>query len=567
MEKEVLNIEICNTADQKQVVELFSLASLDQGSTPQPDEIVPGDGSGELYSFSNKSNTPGSYLDTVNNILYIPTSAGIYIYDIFTKSESYINTSTSVQGQSLPSNDVEYIFVDENTNTLYAASGKYGWVYDIDNNSAYQFAETNNANLTFIIYYDDIIYFGANPIDHMSKRENGVNTNITVPANGDDVSYGTITDIIIHESTNTLYCATAANGLYSYNIDTDTGKHFTTGTSVNGTALPSNDTQYAIAINEDIILVPTDSGLWLYNITTDTGSVINTGTSVNGDSLPSNLIYDIDYDITDEKIYFSLGTAGAWRYHFATNTGEIIGTATSGDNRPGGTTSTQIVTYGSVLEIFNDELWRWNEYIVQQGTSGSTINISSSESNGVSYDYITRGIQQSPIQISKIIFTSENSLQKYNSLTHLIETARGSEETYEVQFSNYVNPLLPFKQIHVDLEENLLIDFEKFLKIPIEANTCVQLLFQFTQKSPDQLMKHLVPDNKDVLPIYYDEDGKQIPAISSGNIGEFVDSTVTDSTVTERSRSEVEVPQFKWLPPWIGIAIFAVLLKIKQKNG
>jgi len=560
MDKGILNIEICNTADTKQDVDLFNIGSLDgQGEVSQPEEIVTGDNSGELISLgANRSYVGASALDKDNNVLYTYTpSSGIRVYNIFTRQSSNITTATPVNGNALPNDTIGAIFWNPQNGYIYVSNLSNNiWVYDPATNTGSLIADQMINNPAFLFVYNDIIYTGNNGSggDYVIKLEAGVKTNLSNPANGDSMA-DQMGMAYLHIATNTLYFSTYGDGFYSLNLTTDTGKHHLTTTPVNGDALPSNTTKWLLSAYGDNVFISTNAGIYIYNVATDTGTVINTGTSMSGDSLPTNIISFTDYNDYDNKLYVSGESSFfLWRYEIATNTGEVIGSVTSGTPRPN-FISYQIFIYGSLIELSTTSMWRWDENILQPEIEGNTISIKSDSSDDISYEYIVHGVQQSPIEITKIIFTCNNSLQKYNSLTKLIDTILGVEVTYTISFADYVNPLLPFKQIHVELEEPFIIDFENFLQLPIEANTCVQLLFEYSQISPAKLMEHLAPEKKDILPIFYDEYKKTGIIDNSFN------------TEKEHIIGSMIKPEFKWLPPWLVLAFFIIYLKIKDKQS
>ena len=557
MEAELLNIEICNPTDEKLVAKLFNIESSGESIPPVfsgvGKQYTTGGGAGSGVQLPTNLIEDG-FLDTVNNILYIATifTGGIWIYDIDSDIGSIIDSSTVVIGDALPSDAIFNITKDIVNNTIYVVHGAIGvWKYNISTNTGTNYTTSSGVSsgdnlpgtpsyLTFDTTNNFLWVAGSAYIWRLNSANNGEDVTSTV--SGTAYPNDNVRSIHYNESHNLVFVGKQTKGLYRYDISADSGQIYNpSGGAGNGDQIPSNRVNFQIGENGAIIYVPTDTGIWIYNIATDTGSIINTATIVTGDSLPSNNVITCHYSDWDGKLY--VGATVTWSYNPSTNMGADLGTATSGDNRQAGASRFTIYYRGILWDALGTGgIWNWIEFIVPEFTD---IVIQSEEGNQVSYDYITRDVQTSPIKISKITFTSENSLQKFNTLTHLIQTPRGGEITYQVHFSNYVNPLLPFKQIHIDLEDSLLIDYENFMQIPIEANTCIQLIMEYTQKQPIDLLEELIPGEK-------------------GDISSF--SSFAQDAYDPETVSKSIKPEFKWLPPWIAIVIFSVLLKMKQKK-
>ncbi len=571
MNGETLNIEICNPTNEKLVASLFNIESLDDSGGGIP--VF--DGSGLIYNTSGgagngsqmlSNQIRGSFYDTINNIIYAATANGLWVYDIDTDTGSIISTATSVIGQSLQSNDLRDVTVDIVNNTLYAIAQVAQaeiWKYDMTTNTGSRYTTSSGVSsgvnlpgtaneLVFENTNNFLWVAGQSYIWRLNNANNGENVTLVVSGNAYPTTSGAQSihyDIL----NNLIFVGKFADGLYRYNPVTDNGHVFNiSGGAGSGSQIPANRVESQIGQNGNVLYVPTfGGGIWIYNITTDTGSIIDTSTPINGDVLPTNQVRACFWNSDDNKLY--IGSFASWSYEPSSNTGFTLGAVTSGDPRQAGTTRNVYYIDGIFWDLLQTPgMWRWNEYVTP---SGSPIVIQSNEANDVSYDYITRDVQQSPIEIRKIILISENSLQKYNSLAHVLNTILGSETTYDIHFSDYVNPLLPFRQIHVELEKPFVIDYEKFLQLPIEANTCVQLLFEYQQISPARLMEHLSPEKDDVLPIYYPELG-----ITDANAG--FNSEIDDKNGIV---SETKKPEMNWLGPWIVLGIISILLRLKYQ--
>ena len=556
MKKDVLNIEVCNSADLGQSIDLFNMNSVGDKKIVDKEWIIrdlsgpitSGDPLPSLNIWSN------SFLDTQRNILYVGTDAGLWIYDTVNDSGSIITTSTVINGDALPSNQVEEIDKDLVNNILFLEANDEFYVYDIDTNTGKLYTQTSGVS-SGVNLPDKVSKFSYDKTNNIAwvagtaylwrlDLSTNTGTDVSIVSYGDNFPSDNTITTHYNISSGFIFIGTKASGLYRYDNASGSGLIYNTSTGVgSGLNIPDNQVNYQIGADENIIYVPTINGLWVYDILNDIGSIINTSSSISGDAMPDNNVYTVYFN--NDILYMGFFN-DVLMLNLLTNTGTNISVVTGGV-RPSNE-SYSIIYYNDMLyeNIKTNGVWKYTEV-------SSEINITSNSQSTVSYEYIVNDVQQSPIEISKIILTTDNDRQKYNSLTHIIETIAGSDVQYTVHFSNYVNPLMPFKQVHVDLEQPLLIDYEKFLRITIEANTCIQLLFEYEQQSPASLIEHLSPDEKDILPIYYEEqkDGKLIKTVSLNKSDKV---------------AMIPEPEFKWLPPWVVMAIISILLQFKSKK-
>lgn len=228
----------------------------------------------------------------VNSNLYVGTSAGVWTYTSSTNTGKVFNAAGGAGvGSQLPNNAVSSVDYDSTNGILYAGTGAGVWQYTVatDTGKIYNFAG------------------GA-----------GV---------GQQLNSNTV--LCVHkDSLNNILYAGTDSGMWQYTVGTDTGKRYNTLTGAgSGYQLPndyvksifkdtSRDIVYAATF--DVVAMIPVSGVWVYNIASDTGGVFTTGTNVNGSSLPINRTNFVVSDITRNVIYVAT-TLGVWQYAYISN--------------------------------------------------------------------------------------------------------------------------------------------------------------------------------------------------------------------------------------------------------
>jgi hypothetical protein len=501
----LINLTFNNPTSESQLVKILDVLNPDGGATTYTSAgkiFNTTEGSGNGSQLPTVNLLKDYYYDNTNNILYVATSSGIWVYDINTDTGSIINTSTGVTGDNLPNNDIVAIAKDITNNVLYAGSQISPgvivlWKYDMDAGSGLIYNATGGVsggdNLTsntlrgITLNGDDTLVYVSGPTFIWSLT---ISTNVgsdISPATGDPVPSGLGNNgkIYYDSQNNFLWVGLLESGLYRYDISLSDGKLYTTVTGVgSGEQLPS-DANYRPTQKNNIIYVPTGRGIWVYDIGTDTGSIIDDSASVNGDPLPSpstSIVKSVFYDAENDKLWAGIRNTKyqIWSYDFATNTGAIIDSADSGDVLPSLPASVGIVLYadGSLYNIIREGGGIW-KYTV---SSVSAIIITGNDGNSISdYSEIVNSVKTNPLEINRIVFKSNNAAQIANILTAKLRTITGYEEQYTINFSDYVDPLLPYHTVHIDLPEPILIDINNFMQMSINANTYVNFIFEFCQ--------------------------------------------------------------------------------------
>ena len=81
------------------------------------------------------TNITKHFISINNDEIYIPTTSGIYIYNILTNTGNIINTSTQINGDNLPDNNCYSVTYNDFDNNIYVNSGATLWRYDFLNNT------------------------------------------------------------------------------------------------------------------------------------------------------------------------------------------------------------------------------------------------------------------------------------------------------------------------------------------------------------------------------------------------------------------------------------------------
>ncbi len=470
-----------------------------------PDQIVVGDKSGKLYATNSYLDVNHGDIDKKRNILYSGTYiSAILKFDIFSETISYIGNVSN--GDNLPSSRVIAVKVDSDNNMLYAVGNKltdgFLWVYDMntDTGTALYTSSTGTQKTlhNLVIGNNGVIYLMGDQ-EGFYKYENGSLSLISpIPLNGTTYGYayyylaGSATDInlraMLYDSDRDIIYIATGSGIFIYYVSVNESKRIFPIDTINGQTIPSEIKSEMTLINGNIY-VPTFSGIWVYNVDTNTGQIIDTTTLINGDPLPSNETTVCYYNDYDNKLYVST-IAGLWRYDISTNTGELLGSVASGDARPTDN-SIGIFIYGSLFEIFpntTNQIWRWNEYIVQQG-SGSNSGIEIISGGGTSYSEIVEAIKTRPIEISKLIYFTQNEKQKEHNLIPVYKSPQGEKKAYQINIKKYVTPEYPFNTIHINLEKKILADFKHYIEMDIEGNTEVIITFFYRQVESADIIK------------------------------------------------------------------------------
>lgn len=433
-----------------------------------------------------------SAFNPTTNIYYgILTDFGIWAYNATTDSAVLIDNSTPVNGDPLP-NDLLYdITLDVTNNILYvghAASGGGFWKYDINTNTGFNYdssggvsAGDNVPSLAYTLTFDssnNILWIAGSGYTWKLDIATNTGTELTNVASGDDFA-GTAISSYYDTDNDLFFVGTFSSGLYKYDPSDDSGLIYnTSGGAGSGDQLPDNDVRFQMTKKDNSLYVPTlGGGIWVYNIVTDFGSIINTSTVFNGDNLPDNEVYSCEYSSFTNKLYVGSDDK-LWTLDFSTNTGTID-------------TSTVRPVYPSWSLIYNNgQLWdstvggglyRYIEFTFPTFSSGSN--------EGVTYDYIIEALKSRPIKISKIIYQSNNADQLNNILKSVYESITGSKTEYTINFRNYTDPELPYLTVHIELEEGIIADVDRFLEMYIEGNTSVNFIFEYCQVETEEIIK------------------------------------------------------------------------------
>jgi ligand-binding sensor domain-containing protein len=227
-----------------------------------------------------------------NSNLYVGTDSGVWTYNGTTDVGKVFNTVGGAgAGSQLPNNAVSSIDYDSTNGILYAGTAAGIWQYTVgtDTGKVYNFA-------------------GGAGVGQQ------LNSNTVLCVHKDSIN-------------NILYAGTDS-GMWQYTVGTDAGKRYNTFTGAgSGLQLPNDyvtsvfkDTSRNIvyASTFDVVAMIPVSGVWVYNIASDTGGVFTTGTNVNGSSLPSNRTNFVVSDITRNVIYVAT-IGGVWQYAYLAN--------------------------------------------------------------------------------------------------------------------------------------------------------------------------------------------------------------------------------------------------------
>jgi len=252
-----------------------------------------------------------------NNKIYVTTDIGIWIYDITTNTGIWIDSSTVVLGDAmLTSNNCSGIY--EFNDIIYVAvrGGVVGgvWIYNTITNTGKWIDETTivtgdslptGGDPEHIIFANNKIYISLN--GGVWIYEESINTgklfntsNSTLPSNG---------PTFITVKNNKVY-VTTYSGLWIYNELTLTETIYDTSTIVLGDSLLTNFLNHVFVLPNDNVVVTTNVYVWELNEATNTGTRIPNPsiTPIPGNPLRS-------YSDNNNNISVITFTDGIWFYN------------------------------------------------------------------------------------------------------------------------------------------------------------------------------------------------------------------------------------------------------------
>jgi hypothetical protein len=363
---------------------------------------------GRIYNASSdfvsgSTYTPGTNLgrniakDEANAILWMAESTnsnGLWQFDMNSGVGEYVTVASTapagsgaheVTGAGLPNNRVEKVFYDDANDTVYVTSGVAGasgvWVWDRTNDTGILIAPGTTPAASGDVLsgttIDDVSVQGDYVI--VNSRGTGlwmwdINLDVSymyTPANtntggaheviGDPMPNNALGTVLqgYDSTSDTVYYGTETQGLWEFNITTNTARHLTVaatlpggtyGVELGSDGLPENRV-YAAVRDANLLYVNTwSSGIWVYDYITNEGKRLNPTTTgsggdyeVAGDPMPSAASVAMVYNSATKILYWGNRTSpgGFWTYDTTTNTGEYLNNA---DLNSGSITTEEVTT-------------------------------------------------------------------------------------------------------------------------------------------------------------------------------------------------------------------------------
>jgi uncharacterized protein (TIGR02145 family) len=128
--------------------------------------------------------------------------------------------------------------------------------------------------------------------------------------------------------------------------------------------------------------------------------------------------------------------------------------------------------------------------------SSQIINNNTPDSNAVNYNYVVNSLQTNPILVSRIIFQSTNPAQQYNTFKETITTIYGDSVQSVINPQNFIDPLNPNPVIVMDFNPPIEINSDEFLGLNLEAQTELNLIFEYCQTSISEIIQNQLNNNQ-----------------------------------------------------------------------
>jgi uncharacterized protein (TIGR02145 family) len=143
------------------------------------------------------------------------------------------------------------------------------------------------------------------------------------------------------------------------------------------------------------------------------------------------------------------------------------------------------------------------------------VTVVNSQNDTLTNTQLYNSVKTKPMLVNRIVFSSTNSVQKYNSLKCVKKTITGEQVDYNVNFYEYVNPLYPNNVIEIRLKKPVLINAQEFLAIDLEPNSETSVLLEFCQETTENIVHELLKRNSDKGLLAYNKDNIKIITIDN----------------------------------------------------